>query len=156
MENVNELFAEFAGCFVGTVRSDVEIVFPEKLNRRKLDYSLQSLKVVDRYLDYLHRHHSDQWGPQWVKTALWGGAYVGEVIRRQSQRQYDWIDFDEFAREYPETLKLLGSEKQLGFVSVLTPGEGSFTMPINKLLRFIHEGPGDSVHYYAVCELRNG
>jgi hypothetical protein len=154
MENVNNIFAEFAACFVGELNGDGEIVHPERLDRQKLDYSLPSLRVVDEYLKYLHTNHPEQMGGEWVNAVLWGGAYVGEVIRRNAPREYDWVDFDDFIREYPDTCRLLGEEKQLGFCALLTPGGGAFTLPINKMLRFIHDGPENSVHFYAACEVR--
>jgi hypothetical protein len=154
MENVNDIFAEFAASFAGTLDGDGEIVLPERLDRSKLDYSIPSLKVVDDYLQYLHENRPDQMGRDWVKAVLWGGAYVGEVIRRNAPREYNWVDFDEFIREYPDTIQLLGEEKQLGMCAVLTPGGGGFTLPVNKMLRFIHDGSGDSVYFYSACEVR--
>ncbi len=154
MENVNDIFAEFAACFAGTLDGDSEVVHPERLKRDKLDYSLASLKVVDDYLKYLHEHRPEQMGREWVKAVLWGGAYVGEVIRRNATRRYDWVDFDEFIREHPDTTQLLGDQKELGFCALLTAGGGGFTLPINKMLRFIYDGPEDSVYFYAACEVR--
>jgi hypothetical protein len=154
VENVNDIFAEFAACFAGTLNGDGEIVYPERLDRSRLDYSLASLKMVDDYLSYLHENRPEQMGREWVKAVLWGGAYVGEVIRRNAPREYNWVDFDEFIREYPDTTRLLGEEKQLGFCALLTPGRGGFTLPINKMLRFIHDGPEDSVYFYSACEVR--
>ena len=154
MENVDDIFAEFAACFVGSLDGDGEIVHPEHLDRSKLDYSVESLKVVDEYLTYLHHNHSEEMGREWVKAVLWGGAYVGEVIRRHAPREYNWVDFDEFISAYPDTVQLLGDQKQLGVCALLTPGGGGFTLPINKMLRFIHDGPEDSVWFYAACEVR--
>jgi hypothetical protein len=154
VETVNDVFAEFAACFAGTLDADEEIVYPERLDRSKLDYSLASLKVVDDYLSFLHENRPEEMGREWVKAVLWGGAYVGEVIRRNAPREYYWVDFDEFIREYPDTTRMLGEEKQLGFCALLTPGGGGFTLPINKMLRFIHDGPEDSVYYYSACEVR--
>jgi hypothetical protein len=154
MENVNEIFAEFAACFVGNLDGDGEIVYSERLDRSSLDYSLLSLKVVDEYLKHLHENRAEQMGRDWVKAVLWGGAYVGEVIRRNAPREYNWVDFDEFIREYPDTTRLLGEEKQLGVCALLTPGGCGFTLPINKMLRFIHDGPADSVYFYSACEVR--
>jgi hypothetical protein len=154
METVNDIFEEFAACFTGELDGDSEIIHPERLDRRKLDYSLQSLKVVDEYLMYMHTNLPEEIGREWDNAVLWGGAYVGEVIRRNAPRQYDWVDFDDFIREYPDTTRLLGAEKQLGFCALLTPGGGAFTMPINKMLRFIFDGPADSVSFYAECEVR--
>ncbi len=154
MNTINDIFAEFAACFAGEVNDDVSIVVPERLDRTKLDYSLGSLKSVDEYLTYLHANRPEQLGREWVKAVLWGGAYVGEVIRRNAPREYNWADFDDFIREFPETTRLLGNQKELGFCALLTAGGGGFTLPINKMLRFIYDGPEDSVHFYAVCEVR--
>jgi hypothetical protein len=154
VENINDIFAEFAACFAGTLDGDGEIVHPERLKRDKLDYSLASLKVVDEYLMYLHEHRPEQMGRDGVKAVLWGGAYVGEVIRCNAPREYNWVDFEDFIREYPDTTRLLGDQKELGFCALLTAGGGGFTLPINKMLRFIHDGPEDSVYFYASCEVR--
>ena len=154
MDNVNDIFAEFAACFTGALAGDGEIVHPERLDRGKLDYSVPSLGVVDEYLKCLHENRPQQMGRDWVKAVLWGGAYVGEVIRRNAARAYDWVDFDEFIREYPDTTRLLGDQKGLGVCALLTAGGGGFTLPINKMLRFIHDGPEDSVRFYASCEVR--
>jgi hypothetical protein len=154
VEYVNDIFAEFAACFVGALDGDGEIVHPDRLDRARLDYSVASLKVVDEYLSHLHHHRPEQMGRQWVNAVLWGGAYVGEVIRRHAPREYNWADFDDFIREYPDTTRLLGDEKNLGICALLTAGGGGFTLPINKVLRFIHDGPEDSVYFYAACEVR--
>ena len=154
MENANDFLEDFAACFTGELDSDDEIVYPESLDRGKLDYSLPSLKVVDEYLKRLHTNRPEQMSREWNIAVLWGGAYVGEVIRRNAQRKYDWVKFDDFIREYPDTTRLLGAETQLAHCAVLTPGRGAFTLPINKMLRFIYDGPADSVHFYAECEVR--
>jgi hypothetical protein len=154
LQFVNDIFEEFAAYFVGAKVGDDEIVHPGRLDRSQLDYSVTSLKAVDNYLTYLHENHPQEMGKEWVKTALRGGAYVGEVIRHNARRQYDWVDFDDFIREYPNTTRFLGEQKGLGFRALLTPGGGGFTLPINKILRFIQDGPADSVWYYASCEVR--
>jgi hypothetical protein len=154
MRNVNEIFGEFAACFTGQMDGDGDIVYADRLDRSRLDYSVQSLQAVDEYLMHLHENRLEEMGRDWVRAVLWGGAYVGEVIRLNTPRQYDWVDFDDFVREHPDTTRLLGEEKQLGFCALLTPGGGGFTLPINKMLRFIHDGPEDSVRFYAACEVR--
>ena len=42
------------------------------------------LKVVDEHLQHLRENQAEQMGRRWVKAGLWGGGYVGEVIRRKS------------------------------------------------------------------------
>lgn len=155
METVNDIFAEFAATFTGELEAgETDIVFPNQLARSRLDYSVSSLQAVDDYLGYLHGHRPEPMGRDWVNAILWGGAYVGEVIRRHAQRPYDWVDFDVFVQHYPDTTRLLGDRKELGVCALLTPGGGGFTLPINKMIRFIHDGPEDSVRFYAACEVR--
>jgi hypothetical protein len=154
MQYINDIFEQFASWFAGESGGDGEIVYPERLKREQLDFSVKSLAAVDEYLQFLHENRPEQMRREWVKAILWGGAYTGEVIRRNAPREYNWVDFEEFIRAFPETTRLLGEEKQLGFCALLTPGGGSFTMPINKLIRFIHDGPGDSVRFYVACEVR--
>jgi hypothetical protein len=153
-QHVNNIFAEFAAAFVGELLADGEIVFPTQLNRSVLDYSIASLKAVDGYLNILHQHKPAEMGGDWMRAILWGGAYVGESIRRNAPRLYNWVDFDDFIAVYPDTCHLLGREKQLGICALLTSGGGSFTLPINKMIRFICDGPEDSVWFYASCEVR--
>ncbi|MFN3168893.1 MAG: hypothetical protein ACE37H_17735 [Phycisphaeraceae bacterium] len=155
MEDVNEIFESFAECFVGNLSNDEEIAHSAILKRDALDYSVESLKAVDAYLDYLHEHRPDELGPEWISSVLWGGAYVGEVIRRNAKHAYDWIDFDEFIHEHPSTTQILGDEKQLGFCALLTSGDTDFTLPINKILKYIFEGSADSVHFFVACELHS-
>ena len=154
IENVNDIFEDFAAWFVGERNGDREIIHPEQLKRDTLDYSVASLNSVDEYLQYLHEQQPDE-SREWVHAVLWGGAYVGEVIRRSASRQYDWVDFYAFIREYPGTTELLGNQKELAFCALLTAGGGGFTLPINKMIKFIHNGPEDSVHFYAACEVRD-
>jgi hypothetical protein len=89
VENVNDKFGKFAGCFVGERSGDGQVVYPEQLDRDHLDYSVASLKAVDAYLKYLQEHRSEHLGREWANVVVWGGAYVGEVIRRNAPRTYD-------------------------------------------------------------------
>jgi hypothetical protein len=154
MQFVNDVFEEFADCFVGDLERGEDIAHPAKLNRDSLDFSVESLKNVDKYLDYLFKNRPQRMGKEWVNTILWGGAYVGEVIRRNAPRQYDWVDFDDWIREYPEQVQLLGDRKDLQVCAFITPGQGAFTLPLNKVHKFIANGPEDSVRFYAACEVR--
>lgn len=154
MTDVNEIFEEFAAAFVGEIEGEGDIVHAGRLGRGRLDYSLESLKAVDEYLAHLHEEPPERLDQAWVNAVLWGGAYVGEVVRRNAPRRYDWVDFDDFIVAWPDTARILGDEKQLGICALLTAGGGGFTLPINKMLRFIYDGPADSVHFYAACEVR--
>jgi hypothetical protein len=154
MEYVNDIFVEFSGSFAGQVPVRDEIVLSERLKRNQLDYSLESLKLVDEYLLCLYENRPNELGDAWGRTILWAGAYVGEVIRRNAPRQYDWTDFDEFVKQYPNTKQILGDKRELGATAILAFANGGFTLPINKALKFVYSGPEESTWFYASCEFR--
>ncbi|WP_329124650.1 hypothetical protein [Streptomyces sp. NBC_01465] len=65
-------------------------------NRLPLDYSVASLRVVDRIVDGLRTA-----GPERANVAqelFWLGAYVGEVFVRRAGAV--WVDFDAGQREF--------------------------------------------------------
>lgn len=156
MRDVNPLFEKFATFFCGRSQGQGEVAYLGQLDRAQLNFSIDSLKTVDQYATFLHENRPMQIGreQEWINAILWGGAYVGEVIRRNAAREYSWIDFQDFIEEYPQTVHVLGQQRQIGFTALLTSGGGAFTLPINKLLRFIYDGPADSVWFYATCEVR--
>ena len=156
MKFVNDTFEEFAEFFTGEREAGEGLAHASVLNQSALDYSLESLKSVDEYLQYLSERRPERMGRFWVNVILWGGAYIGEVIRRNSDRRYDWVDFDDWLDAHPEQAQLLGTEKALQVCAFLTPGGGAFTLPLNKVCKFIANGPEDSVWFYAAGELKAG
>jgi len=173
MQYANEDFEEFADDFIRGLQQNDRIVFTERLQRDALDFSIESLKHVDEYLNYVfqNRPRPKGWvnklqsffgnrnldlpeGRDWITTVLWGGAYVGEVIRRNAPRKYNWVGFDDWIREHPEQVQILGSEKALQVCTLLTQESGAFTLPLNKVYKFICEGIEESTWFYADCEVR--
>ena len=117
MENLNDVFEEFAAYFAGERDCDRPMAHSGLLKRGKLDYTVASLETVDEYLKYLHEYWHRQmgrgWDQEWVRGVMWSGAYAGEVIRRNAPRPYDWVAFDVFICAFPATTELLGSKKSL-------------------------------------------
>ncbi len=153
MESINAIFEEFALAFIGQVESDGEIPFPNKLDRANLDFSLKSLKVLDSYLEHLHKSRRRIKDDEWHKTVLWGGAYLGEVIRRNAKRQYNWVDYDEYMPRHPHLQNLI-PERNVATCAFLCSGAEAMTMPLNKIARLINEGPENNTHYYASVECK--
>ncbi|HRF55644.1 MAG TPA: hypothetical protein PK027_14460 [Aquimonas sp.] len=153
MNDVNDIFNEFARCFVGTIRDDTEVAFPGALRREQLDGSLESLHVVDDYLRYLHKRAPELTGLDWQRTVLRAGAYVGEVIRHAApEGSFSWVDYDEYIPQHPK-LKELIPERTVATCAFLVNSSGAMSMPLNKIARFIDEGPDNSVHFFAKCDL---
>lgn len=154
MRFVDDVFERFAARFCGEVIGQTRIAYPDHLHQDGLDYSLVSLQHVDEYLSWLHHARPETMGPEWVEAILWAGAYVGEVIRRHGPRPYRWVDFDDWLAHHPEHGD--PPEPQAAEAcAVLTPGDGSFTLPLDKVMRLILDGPQDSVWLYATCECRS-
>lgn len=98
--------------------------------RLPLDYSVTSLRIVDRVVDGLRRTTDD---PSDVRQALHGlGAYAGEVfVRRHGAR---WVDFDE------ETYGLF--QQPVGVRST----DGRAWNPLGKVVNRFELGAAESVH----------
>lgn len=68
----------------------------EFLDEKKLDFSIQSLKHLDAYLEAVHVEPPQE--DDLVRLVLRSGAYLGEVIRRNSPNEWNWVAFKEAAK----------------------------------------------------------
>ena len=59
VQNINNVFGEFACEFLEGRRRALELVQSGELMRPSLDYSVESLKAVDDYLCALHRRRPE-------------------------------------------------------------------------------------------------
>ena len=150
-EEMTRTFQQFAALFLGQLPCDEEIPFVEKLDRSALDGSIDSLHVVDRYLSFVRDHIEQLTTADFNNLALRCGAYVGECIRLTWPESYDWCDYNDFMLTRPD-LKSMIPERNLGTCAMLTRGPHSMLMPLNKVLRYLYEGPENSVHNFAHCE----
>jgi hypothetical protein len=162
VEDVSSYFEEFAEAFVGRVKGNHDIAFELFLNREALDYSLDSLKLVDKYLDEVHacvkpKPHTGiralfqrkivERTPELDKTILWAGAYVGEVLRRLDP-SWSWLDYDDYAILNSPPISELLEPKHLGVAAALVRTNGDLNLPINKVLRYVHEGSEHNTHLF--------
>jgi hypothetical protein len=148
---LDEMFNEFARAFIGSVISDHDVAFSNRLPRQKLDLSLASLHHVDHYLTHIHKKRRKLTESDWSKIVLWGGAYVGEVIRGLAPANYyRWIDYHEYMPQNPELQSLI-PERTAATCAFLVTRTGNMLMPLNKVARYIDEGYGNSVYFLASC-----
>ena len=49
-QQINQIFHSFSGLFIGAIQIEDDIAAPELLARGQLDFSLESLAEVDKYL----------------------------------------------------------------------------------------------------------
>lgn len=118
----------------------------ELLDVSKLDFSVESLRHVDDWLEAMAARSLPS--PETQVVVLRCGAYVGEVIRRNATvREYHWLDYDGAVRVDGQ-IKSLGG-KSLGLMAVLWDGGKGFTFPLGKVGKFLENGREDSTYFYA-------
>lgn len=119
---------------------DVEVLIKEKL-----DFSIESLSHVEEYLGHVRKHSYK--GRQVTSVVLRSGAYVGEVIRRHAKsKQWHWLAYAEAIKLSPEIAKI---GKDLGTAAVLWDSKHGFSFPLGKVMKYLQNGEGDSVKFYA-------
>ena len=133
---------------VGGGCADEEIVLPERLDRSKLDFSVDSLQVVDQYLNDVHDNEHTVVGLS-LLTTIWATAvYVGEIIRRAAPARYfEWVTI---ADDQPVSGGTTTNQVDLGAVRALRARDGEMCLPSRAVLRVILRGrKARSVHSFA-------
>lgn len=115
------------------------------LNVVALDYSVDSLRHVDGYLELLRQAPLPP--DQVLRVIIRCGAYAGEVIRRASPpSSCKWIPYEEAARLDPKFGKRpLGPEN----FAVLYHANGTVAWPFGKVWKRIGLGAQESVQAFA-------
>lgn len=109
------------------------------------DNSIDSLKLIDDYLESIREENELE--EIYNSLVLRLGAYVGEVIKSNSKKDYHWYDF-KTAKKLQPSIK--DWEEQIGTAAILHSAEtGEMTFPINKVCKFIDNGSVDSLYSYA-------
>lgn len=154
--DITPVFTEFAQAFIGTVVDEEDILLPAKLERSRLDGSPASLEVVDRYLAQVRRAVAKRLATDVDITILRTGAYLGEVIRRGlPRRSYRWIDYDDYVRANPAVVDAL-PERTITTCAMLVDADGGMLLPLNKVARYLDEGPEHSLHHFATATIADG
>ena len=143
------------GCSFGTIKDENDVAYPTALNRKRLDGSLESLHEVDRYLDHLHTNRDRIQDEEWRLTLLRAGAYLGEVIRHASPPgEFRWVDYNDYMAKHPDLKKMIPDRNE-ATCAFLVRRSGAMSMPLNKIARYIDEGPDNNVHFFASCDLKD-
>jgi hypothetical protein len=126
-------------CLISSTASPAgEYMLIDHLDRGKLDFGLESLQEIDRYLTFLHDNEQEVSGISLLST-IWAIAfYVGEVIRRQApERQYEWVNIGaDLVPAGFTTIKQAG----IGTSRALRAKDGEMCMPSLAVLRIILRG----------------
>ena len=115
------------------------------LNPQKLDFSVESLKHVDEYLETIRKDKEVE--KEWNRVVLRAGAYVGEVVRRNDKKTlWQWVDLD--------TAKSLDSQffgsmpKVVASAAMLYDSKSGFAFPLAKIEKYLENGSEDSVYFF--------
>jgi hypothetical protein len=118
----------------------------DSLEASRFDYSIESLGAMNEHLERMRtRQMSDRDLNSFILRA---GAYVGEVVRRHTPapRKWSWLDYKQAAAMNPFVASLGMS---IGTAAVLWDGKDGFIFPLAKVGKYIQNGAGDSVKFYA-------
>ena len=154
MSELDEQMEEVAKFFAGQIKGAHDVQMASALDRSRLDFSLDSLRAVDRWLGHLHEAEADVSDPQTAESVVWAGAYVGEVIRRNSERQFGWLPYEAYMATQEEKLRRM-IPYTFGTQFILADANGGMTLPINKVWRWLDEGPENDLHFYASCDMKS-
>ena len=115
----------------------------ESLDASRLDFSVNSLAIVDQHLEKMRQHQLED--KAFMKFVLRCGAYVGEVIRRQVPG-WHWLKHEDAAKLADAVAKF---EKSLPTVAILWDGKKGFWFPLGKIIKYLENGEEDSVKFFA-------
>ena len=147
------LIPGFCSCFLGLSNfEEGGIVVWDQLDLSAYDYSIASLEQVDRYLDAVRSVKDQLEWQTYTNTVLATGAYIGEVLRRRGDDQWRWLSYADFTAQFPQIRSAMGILKEdLNCAAVLASEKGQITLPFNKVMRSLEEGPENSVHFYVTA-----
>lgn len=151
--NIDDALAQF----LGEGGADL-ILLPNRLDRSQLDYSMESLKLVDRWLADIHTINKLQadagkageilvFDGRGDNSVIFAGLYLGQVIRAHSALDWHWQRFDTFLAANPVFAEHYGREP--GLDSFVLVGPQGATTPINTALKRVLYGKEESVHFIA-------
>ena len=147
INQINETFNDLAYMFNHEQTDPIYKL--DFLKNKELDFSYDSLKIVDQYLLEVRKTELDKLSnEQFTRIVVRAGAYVGETIKRNDKsKQWNWVDFENAQKINSKFFN--DSEKSLSYAAVLTDGQ-QFTFPLNKVIKFLNNGEEDSLYFYAV------
>lgn len=118
--------------------ADSEIALTEHLDRKQLDFGVDSLREIDRYLNCVNQSIQDLPGLPLLSTIWTIALYIGEVIRRGAPaRRYQWVSVGDSSGNTGETTI---AYTDFGAVRALRAKDGTMCMPSRAVLKVILRG----------------
>lgn len=117
----------------------------DKINKKQLDYSLDSLKVLDEYLEII-RKDKKILEKDLMIIILRVGAYLGETIKRNSSVEMHWQDYNSVLKI---NTNLSTFENNLLVSAILVGPDKELIFPLAKVHKYIENGKEDSLEFFA-------
>ncbi|MDO6432666.1 hypothetical protein Q4E93_18820 [Flavitalea sp. BT771] len=153
MNHLDAMFEQYSEAFLGTMTGEGDIVHREKIDTAILNYSLESLHEVDRYLKFLYEHPIETSCIEYQNVVVWCGAYIGEVIRKNAAIVYHWVHYEEYMKGQGAKLKNMIPYTLTTHALLVADDSSYVTMPMNKVARWLEEGEANNVHFYAGADI---
>ncbi len=120
----------------------------EYLDRSKLDFSIESLDHVNTFLNSIHLKLKDVPDNKMNALVLRTGAYLGEVIRKNStHKKFQWISFEK-ASSLNSRIQAMG--ESISTVAILQEQKTQhFFFPLGKVLKSLHFGTSEHLKAFA-------
>lgn len=116
------------------------------LNPKKLDFSLKSLNYVDDYLEKVRKNKKKLTDEEINKVIIRCGTYLGEVIRKEKPKKFNWITYDEAHKLSKEFMQMIGKNITTHFILY---DNHNFSFPLGKAYKFLEYGRSDSLWGFA-------
>jgi hypothetical protein len=139
MEELTDTMKNFAMQFTGEVKSSLDLPFFEEIAGRgeELNYTIDSLRPIDPISDLV----------------LGIGSYLGETIINEGKKNYRWCPFQIYVQAFPEVRNILGEEPDINTFALCVRENGKMCMPLNKISRFLFEGPQHNLEFFVTEQL---
>ncbi len=128
------------------------LAFEETLEPGWFDFSLESLYYIDSYLFSIFISQDNLQEKQMENTIWATGFYLGEVIRRNADKEYQWKNWSEFFPYQKEEVQEMHFQT-MGTSALLVDEAKQFILPIGQVIKFLKEGPANSLHFFASQEI---
>lgn len=159
---LSDMLSAYAKAFAGKTKAPFQLPHPELLNTSKLDGSVSSLNIVDKYLSELIKAAGSTESNKNANKGLnhksismvsmLAGAYIGEVIISASKKGHHWVLFTEYAKSHPEAKR---SEPESVYTEYLIVNKAkNITMPLNSIAHYLDSGKGFNAHQYVTEQLK--
>jgi hypothetical protein len=153
MEYLDDMFDQFSQAFLGDMVGEGDIPYRARIRTSNLDYSLESLKEVDNYLNILYKNLGSLSDIEYQNVVVWGGAYIGEVIKRNASIEYHWVHYDEYMKDRDVSLKNVIPLLLPTHAFLVAINSKYMTMPMNKVAKWLDEGAANNVQFYAKTDI---